>query len=256
VESAMNLDLRRRVEIIESVPGRYTEQFEQRMKQQSKLTLSSLEMSDTLPSIEIAQRIVVPSSVRNAFIERGDYWLVRFDGVEKSFKDSKGLEHIHTLLQNQGQQVPVLAFYPREGASPKTAEICSSPSILDDMGVSGDVAVPDRTADTQVYGKAIEKLKQDYESAVSEGNPDKAIEVGSQIDELKRILNAEYGRNGYERSKGDPVEKARKAVSAAIARAIKRIESNHEALGQHLKRTIETGRICTYNPSEHIDWET
>jgi hypothetical protein len=45
---------------------------------------------------------------------------------------------------------------------------------------------------------------------------------------------------------GDPVERARKAVTARIRDAIKRITDVHPPLGAHLAIAVATGVFCTY----------
>ena len=44
-------------------------------------------------------------------------------------------------------------------------------------------------------------------------------------------------------------ERARKAVTARIRDAIRRITDAHPELGAHLDRTVRTGTTCRYEPS-------
>ena len=46
-------------------------------------------------------------------------------------------------------------------------------------------------------------------------------------------------------------ERARKAVTARIRDAIRRITEAHPELGAHLDRTVRTGTTCRYEPSPH-----
>ena len=43
-------------------------------------------------------------------------------------------------------------------------------------------------------------------------------------------------------------ERARKAVTARIRDAIRRIGAAHPDLGAHLDRTVRTGTTCRYDP--------
>src|ERR1051325_6961379 len=52
----------------------------------------------------------------------------------------------------------------------------------------------------------------------------------------------------------DEVEKARKAVLAAIRNAIAEIASVHPELGRHLRASIATGTVCFYRPDQRVDW--
>lgn len=47
---------------------------------------------------------------------------------------------------------------------------------------------------------------------------------------------------------GTATERARKAVTAQIRDAIRRIADVHPELGRHLDRTIRTGTHCRYEP--------
>ena len=51
------------------------------------------------------------------------------------------------------------------------------------------------------------------------------------------------------------VERARKAVTNRIRDALSRIESEHGALGGHLRRSIKTGTFCAYQPETQISWQ-
>jgi hypothetical protein len=52
----------------------------------------------------------------------------------------------------------------------------------------------------------------------------------------------------------DPVERLRKAVSARVRDAIRRIESVHPSLGRHLSNAIRTGTYCSYEPEGPTVW--
>ena len=61
------------------------------------------------------------------------------------------------------------------------------------------------------------------------------------------------------RSRGagpDPVERVRKAASARIREAIKRIDAVHPALGRHLTYAVRTGIFCSYRPERPTTWTT
>ena len=53
-------------------------------------------------------------------------------------------------------------------------------------------------------------------------------------------------------------ELARVNVTRAISIALKRIAAHHPELGQHLKNTVATGRMCAYRPDTRlpIEWES
>ena len=48
--------------------------------------------------------------------------------------------------------------------------------------------------------------------------------------------------------------KARTAVTWRVRHAIRRYDV-HPLLGQHLRRSVRTGRYCAYEPDEAVDWQ-
>ena len=73
---------------------------------------------------------------------------------------------------------------------------------------------------------------------------------------LVHELAAALGLGGRARVAGDPVERARKAVSMRIAAAIRMIERVHAPLGRHLRASVRTGRHCVYEPEDDVTWHT
>jgi hypothetical protein len=70
-------------------------------------------------------------------------------------------------------------------------------------------------------------------------------------DELAGAL----GLGGRARRTGDPVERARKAVTMRIRSAIAGIEAQDEALARHLRNAVHTGRVCSYEPEPPVTWQ-
>jgi hypothetical protein len=69
-------------------------------------------------------------------------------------------------------------------------------------------------------------------------------------------LMAATGLGGRERAVGSSRERARVAVTKAISTAIDRISSLDEAIGRHLRGSIQTGSACAYqpDPGHPVDW--
>jgi hypothetical protein len=49
-------------------------------------------------------------------------------------------------------------------------------------------------------------------------------------------------------------ERARVRVTRALRHALARIDALNPALGQHLNRTVHTGRLCAYTPGMPVEW--
>ena len=74
------------------------------------------------------------------------------------------------------------------------------------------------------------------------------------LQALLHQLRAATGLGGKARGLKDPVERARKAVTARIRDAIRRIKAAHPELGAHLQEAILTGVSCAYRPSPPVRW--
>jgi hypothetical protein len=74
------------------------------------------------------------------------------------------------------------------------------------------------------------------------------------VDELEQLEDAALHRCA---AQGDDHERARTAVTKAIAKAIREIGMHHPGLGHHLKTHVVTGKLCRYEPDpEHpIRWQ-
>jgi hypothetical protein len=71
-------------------------------------------------------------------------------------------------------------------------------------------------------------------------------------DELAGAL----GLGGRPRSLGDPVDRARKAVTMRIRAAVRAIEASDATLARHLRNAVKTGRMCVYEPDTEVTWRT
>ena len=58
-----------------------------------------------------------------------------------------------------------------------------------------------------------------------------------------------------DRPRGEPAERARKAVTNRIRDAVRRIRAHHDGLGLHLRNAVHTGMSCRYTPDRRIRWE-
>ncbi|MFF5082103.1 ATP-binding protein [Actinoplanes sp. NPDC000266] len=152
-----------------------------------------------------------------ALRRRGDLWELHYRGRDAVLRDAKGLHDLAVLLARPGADVPAV-----------------------ELAAAGRPVVHDRVAEEPVLDRA---AVQAYRKRLGES-------VG---EEERRHLVAELRRatrpGGGARPLGpDNAERARKAVTARIRDAIKRIEAVLPAFGRHLDRTVHTGHLCRYEP--------
>jgi pimeloyl-ACP methyl ester carboxylesterase len=153
----------------------------------------------------------------------GEIWTMRFAGRVARLAAGKGIADLALLLERRGEEVHVLSLL---GAPDPTS--------------GGDPAL-DRAA-LASYRRRLAEIDAELDDA------DHARR-GRLVAEREALLSrvaADTGLGGRARRLNDPVERARKTVTARIRDAIRRIEAVHPQLGAHLGQTIATGVHCAY----------
>lgn len=167
-----------------------------------------------------------PSLVRNDRV-----WSFSWRDELASLPHSKGLADLATLLQRPGRSVSAL-------------------ELAGGIATSG-------ARDTVVDLQALEAYRsrlRDIDSEIDRAEDDADLgRVEVLQDERDRVLSEIRRDTGIgdrlRVSANDPAERARKAVSARIRDAIRRVETVAPALAGHLDRSIQTGLQCTYKPA-------
>jgi predicted ATPase len=166
----------------------------------------------------------------------GDMWQASYRGHTAYLRDAKGLHDLATLIAQPGADLAALALAGGE--------------VADGARTPHNEPVLDRTALT-AYRRRLAEL--DDELATARSHADLALQQRA-TDERERLL-AELRRvtrpDGSPRTLGNTTaERARKAVTARIRDAIRRIADAHPELGAHLDRTIRTGTTCRYDTGQ------
>jgi hypothetical protein len=175
--------------------------------------------------------------VRGSLRRSDGQWDVSFDGVDAVLPDVKGVADLAVLLRNPNKDVHVLELF---GAASRDS---SSSTMADHRALA---AYKERLAD----------LDEEIEQASSNNDIHRRERLEAERDELV----AELGRVTTRRSGARvfanyPAERARKAVTARIRDAIRRIESTLPSLGAHLDASITTGMHCRYRDDTDTPWD-
>ena len=168
----------------------------------------------------------------------GAAWSVSWRGEPATVADAKGIGDLATLLSHPRTPIHVLDLM---GAGP-TGSGDAGP-LLDQQA---------RTA----YKKRLRELTDELTEAEEFADLGRAERLRTEQQFLTHELAAALGLGGRARVAGDPVERARKAVSMRIAAAIRAIDRVHPPLGRHLRASVRTGRHCVYEPEDDITWHT
>lgn len=168
----------------------------------------------------------------------GAVWTVRWRGEAATITDAKGVRDLSALLARPRTPIHVLDLV---GAGHPNGS--NTGPVLDQQA---------RTA----YKARLRELDDELAEAEQFADVARAERLRAEKEFLARELAAALGLGGRARTSGDPVERARKAVSMRIAAAIRAIDQVHPPLGRHLRASVRTGRLCVYEPEDDVTWRT
>jgi len=176
------------------------------------------------------------------FQRSAHFWILRFDGATKHFKDSAGMTYIARLLAEPFRDIPAVSLLAaRADIDPRIAS-GSSGEILDDEA-------------RKTYKERYQGLQADLSEAENNNDTAQVEKLQTEMDQLTTELARATGLGGHSREKTD-AEKVRKSVSMAVTRDVSKIESEHKPLARHLTAFISMGRVFRYSPENPIDWLT
>jgi hypothetical protein len=160
----------------------------------------------------------------------GNLWEVGYRGRTAHVRDSKGVRDLAALLADPGSDV----------------------SALDLAGAASDgpaEPVLDRTA-LLAYRRRLAELDEELAAAGAQADLARQRTATDEREKLIEELRRATRPGGRSRTLPNTVgERARKAVSARIRDAIRRIAEVHPELGAHLDRSVRTGVTCRYEPA-------
>ena len=166
-------------------------------------------------------------------------WTVSWGQEHGNLPHMKGLADLAVLLQHRGQEVSAMHLIGGVKGSGSGQELIDLEALdayrtrLDDLSTEID------QAETAADIGRVEMLE---------------IEREQLLVEIRRTT----GLGGRLRSNpNNPAERARKAVSARIRDAIRRVDTAAPLLAAHLDRSIQTGVRCSYTPANDeasISW--
>jgi hypothetical protein len=198
----------------------------------------------------------------NAFLSRGEYWAIHFEGKGILLKDSKGLRYIAHLVQHPGQSfLATQLTHAILGSQPEGtvgAKGTLSRQRAADMGLTvSDLGHATERFDAKTEREVkneIQDLKDRLGMAQETQDQDRAASLREEISVLEHYLASSMGLQGRVRKAGDPVERARKAVANRIDASLKKIKAEHPSLGAHLHNSIKKGTFFSYLPEKPVHW--
>jgi tetratricopeptide (TPR) repeat protein len=175
------------------------------------------------------------------FRRSGAQWELTYGGQTVHPPHMKGLSDVARLLSQPGQPLHV-----------------SELIALQSSGVvppSGADEIFDARARQEIR-KRLGDLAAEAEDAEDRADLVRAERARAERAELLGSLSSALGLGGRARRLDDPLERARKTITARIRSSIKRIATSHPALARHLERSVDTGLWCVYQPEQPVEWHT
>jgi predicted ATPase len=191
----------------------------------------------TMPGVA-ARLAALKMPPENVFVRTGDSWHLTYEGRDIELRDAKGLADIASLLRAEGQDIPATVLAGQHAAG---------------LASLGADPVLDRRAQ-QEYRSRLAVLDRELDQADLDHDPARSAAITDERAVLVRELSSAVGLGHRDRALGDDRERARKAVTARIKDALHRVESEHPALGAHLRGSITTGHLCSYRPEAPVHW--
>ena len=108
----------------------------------------------------------------------------------------------------------------------------------------------------RAYRHRLSELDRDIDEAEADADLGRLERLRSERSLLTDQLTAAFGLGGRARIAGDPVERARKAVTMRIRAAITAIGEADDGLARHLRNAVRTGRLCGYEPESPVTWHS
>ncbi|HUI02993.1 MAG TPA: AAA family ATPase [Acidimicrobiales bacterium] len=179
---------------------------------------------------------------RGTFRRDGAVWELHYHDCSAHVAHQKGLGDIAHLLAHPGKAVRAVDLMALQ-----------APGAIASGGDRG-AEVLDARARREIRDR-LTTLDLAIDQAEADGDGERAALAKAERDELLDHLEATLGLRGRSRRLGDDEEKARKAIGVRVRHAIERVETVHGPLGAHLRRSVDTGRWCVYQPEEPVDWD-
>jgi tetratricopeptide (TPR) repeat protein len=169
-------------------------------------------------------------------LRRDARWNITYRHEAATVPDVKGLRDLATLLSRPGVDVHVL-------------ELVDAP-----VARGGSIEMADRKALVQ-YRQRLADLDDDRAEAEQHRDTERGARAEAEHEALLDELRTVTGLGGAARLTGAHAsERARKAVSARIKDAIRRLETPMPQLAAHLDEAIVTGAWCRYRSEMADTW--
>lgn len=171
-------------------------------------------------------------AIAASLVRADKVWHVTWQDERASLSHTKGLTDIAALVRRPGQEVAALEL---AGGTLLAGQSTSALIDLDAL---------------RAYRDRLDEIDDEIERAGEYADSGRVSLLGDEREQILGEIRRATGLGGRLRpNANDPSERARKAVSARMRDAIRRLDAVAPQLAAHLDRSIHTGLRCVYRPT-------
>jgi hypothetical protein len=174
------------------------------------------------------------------FRKQSNVWELWFQKGDPVYvKDARGMAYIHLLLQHPLQEYSAAELRAAVMGLPGASSADLGP-LLDARAVTA-------------YKRRVDHLREELREARAENDLARVDRYQRELHLLEAELRRALGMGGRHRHATD-TERARKAVTNAVRRALAELQRAHAALAGHLSAALSLGTRLSYAPEVEVTW--
>lgn len=192
---------------------------------------------------------------------QGEYRILSFNGKTVSMKNRAGMDYVAYLLRHPRQEFSCVQLRLIVNEAPSEGQVHYSKMSGEELeeenlhvAESQPMELIDKKAAREIKAK-MQDLMEELEEAKQNNNWYREEELRKELEQYQEYLGTSTNQNGRPRKSPSTAERARKAVTMAVARSLDAIQKHHDSLGRHLKLSIRNRSYLVYNPDQLIDWQ-
>jgi hypothetical protein len=200
------------------------------------------------------QSHAAPPGEASIFRHDGATWFAEYQNVGKNLPDSVGMQYIAMLLAHPNQKftaTDLVDSRPRRPAAHGDLKSIDDGTLSIGEGSSslGHAEGALDEAARRDLREEYKSLREDCDEATQANDFERARRLQCKLDQLTQ------GFGEARRAFSSPRKKASDSVRRAISRALKVLEAEHPALGQHFETALDYGTECMYHPAPPVAWQ-
>jgi hypothetical protein len=186
-------------------------------------------------------------------------WSFTFDNKKyDAIRDLKGFNYIAQLIKHPNKSISCEELNSIVNREPINTSYTDESTFINEglsiMSESPQQSVLDQKA-MQGYKERLGSLKESILEAEELGDTEESERLKDEQETIIAELKKATGFAGKKTTFQSLSKKTTQAVTSNIKNSLKAIEAPCPELFQHLKKSIQTGKSCTYTSSDDIRWD-